>query len=169
MSTTLFKGNLVHLSGTEIQVGQNAPEVTLVTKDLTEKKIGGKSDKLNLLVVVPSLDTGVCALEAKKFHEKAASLAGVEIIVISMDLPFAAGRFCTTAGINNLTFASDFRNKDFAKAYGVLILDGPLAGLTCRALFINDKEGKVVYKEIVTEITQEPEYEKCLEFLKKLQ
>ena len=165
-NTTLFKGNLVHLTGTEIKVGDMAPEVTLVTTTLAEKKVGGKKDKLQLLVVVPSLDTSVCALEAKKFHEKASALKDVDVTIISMDLPFASGRFCTTEGIKNITVASDFRGKDFAKAYGVLMADGLLAGLTCRAVFVINKEGKVAYKEIVPEVTQEPDYEKCLAAVK---
>ncbi|NUM36985.1 MAG: thiol peroxidase [Candidatus Brocadiae bacterium] len=169
MTTTLFKGSLVHLAGKEVKVGQDAPEVVLVGKDLSPVNVGGKKNVVQLLVAVPSLDTGVCALETRKFHEKAASLAGVNITIISMDLPFAAGRFCTTEKIEKLTFASDFRNRDFANSYGVLMADGPLQGLTCRAVFIVDKQGKIAYKEIVPEVTQEPDYAKCLAALKNIQ
>jgi len=167
MATTKLKGNEVNLAGNEVNVGDKAPEVTVVNSDgLADKKVGGAQDKVQLLVVVPSLDTPVCAAETRKFNEQAASIEGVDTTVISMDLPFAASRFCSAEGIENLTVASDFRNKDFANAYGVLIADGPLAGVTCRAIFVVDKSGVVTYKEIVPEITEEPNYEKALEAAK---
>ena len=164
---TKLKGNEVNLAGNEVNVGDKAPEVTVVNSDgLADKKVGGAQDKVQLLVVVPSLDTPVCAAETRKFNEQAASIEGVDTTVISMDLPFAASRFCSAEGIKNLTVASDFRNKDFANAYGVLIADGALAGVTCRAIFVVDKNGIVTYKEIVPEITEEPNYEKALEAAK---
>jgi len=167
MATTRFKGNEVKLAGNEVNVGDKAPEVTVVNSDgLADKKVGGAQEKVQLLVVVPSLDTPVCAAETRKFNEKAAEIEGVDTTVISMDLPFAAGRFCSAEGIENLTVASDFRNKDFANAYGVLIAEGPLAGVTARAIFVIDKEGTIVYKQLVPEITEEPEYEEALEAAK---
>jgi thiol peroxidase len=167
MATTRFKGNEVKLAGNEVNVGDKAPEVTVVNSDgLADKKVGGAQEKVQLLVVVPSLDTPVCAVETRKFNEKAAEIEGVDTTVISMDLPFAAGRFCSAEGIENLTVASDFRNKDFANAYGVLIAEGPLAGVTARAIFVIDKEGTIVYKQLVPEITEEPEYEEALEAAK---
>jgi len=167
METTKLKGNEVKLAGNEVNVGDKAPEVTVVNSEgLADKKVGGAQDKVQLLVVVPSLDTPVCAAETRKFNEKAAEIEGVDTTVISMDLPFAAGRFCSAEGIENLTVASDFRNKDFANAYGVLIAEGPLAGVTCRAIFVVDRDGKIAYKQIVPEITEEPEYEEALEAAK---
>ena len=167
MATTRFKGNEVKLAGNEVNVGDKAPEVTVVNSDgLADKKVGGAQEKVQLLVVVPSLDTPVCAVETRKFNEKAAEIEGVDTTVISMDLPFAAGRFCSAEGIENLTVASDFRNKDFANAYGVLIAEGPLAGVTARAIFVIDKEGTIVCKQLVPEITEEPEYEEALEAAK---
>jgi len=163
MATTKFKGTDVELLGNEVNVGDKAPEVTVVNSDgLADKVVGGSQEKKQLIVVVPSLDTPVCATETRQFNAKAAELDNVDVTVISMDLPFAAGRFCSTEGIDNLVVASDFRNKDFASAYGVLIADGPLAGVTCRAIFVIDQDGIVTYKEIVPEITEEPNYDEAL-------
>jgi thiol peroxidase len=165
MSETTLKGNPVTLVGTPVQVGDTAPEVTVVGKDLGEITVGGTKAKKQVIVVVPSLDTPVCAAETRRFNVEAAKAENVEVTVVSMDLPFAMGRFCTTEGIENLSVGSDFRNKAFANAYGVLIGDGPLAGVTCRAIFMVDTEGKVVYKEIVPEITEEPNYDAALKAL----
>ena len=162
MATTNLKGNPVSLAGNEVNVGDKAPEVVVVAQDLSEITIGGKAQ---IIVVVPSLDTPVCAAETRKFNEEAAS-TDAEVVVVSMDLPFAMGRFCTTEGIENLKVGSDFRNKDLANAYGVLIADGPLAGVTCRAIFVTDAEGVVTYKEICPEITEEPNYEAALAAIK---
>ncbi len=168
MATTKLKGNEVNLAGNEVNVGDKAPEVTVVNSDgLADKVVGGAQGKKQLIVVVPSLDTPVCATETRNFNAKAAELDNVDVTVVSMDLPFAAGRFCSTEGIENLTVASDFRNKDFANAYGVLIADGPLAGVTARAIFVVDENGIVTYKEIVPEITEEPNYDAALEAAKK--
>lgn len=168
MATVTLQGNACSLAGNEVNVGDNAPEVTVVNSDgLADKVVGGVSEKVQLVVVVPSLDTPVCAAETRKFNESAASIDGVDTTVVSMDLPFAAGRFCTAEGIESLTVASDFRNKDFANAYGVLIADGALAGITCRAIFVIGKDGKVTYKEIVPEITEEPNYDSALEAAKE--
>jgi thiol peroxidase len=167
MATTMLKGNTVNLAGNEVNVGDKAPEITVVNSEgLADVKVGGAQGVKQLIIVVPSLDTGVCATETRQFNAKAASLEGVKTTVVSMDLPFAAGRFCSAEGITNLTVASDFRNKDFANAYGVLIADGALAGVTCRAIFAVDAEGTVTYKEIVPEITEEPNYEAALNAVK---
>ncbi len=162
MATTKLKGKEIKLSGNEVNVGDIAPIVKVVDKDLNEIQIGGQQGKAQIVVVVPSLDTDVCAAEARKFNEEAAKIENAEVVVVSMDLPFAMKRFCTTEGIENLKTGSDFRNKEFAKAYGVLISEGPLAGLTCRAVFIIDASGIITYKQIVPEITEEPDYEEVL-------
>lgn len=168
MASTKLKGNTVYLTGKELSVGAKAPLVELVSKDLSTVKVGGAKDKNQIIVVVPSLDTPVCASEARKFNTEAASIENTEVTVVSMDLPFAMGRFCTTEGIDNLHVASDFRSKEFANEYGVLLKDGALAGLTARAIFIVDTKGKIVYKEVCPEITEEPHYEKVLEAAKKV-
>ena len=167
MATTNLKGNPVKLAGNDIKIGDNAPAVTVVAKDLSEITIGGKSDKAQVIVIVPSLDTEVCAQETRIFNTKAAAIQDATVVVVSMDLPFAMGRFCTTEGIDNLQVGSDFRAKEAANAYGVLIADGPLKGLSARAIFVVDKSGKVVYKEICPEITEEPNYEAALCALKE--
>lgn len=166
MATTKLKGNDVNLAGRTVNVGDKAPEVIVVATDLSEKVVGGAKGKKQLLVVVPSLDTPVCATETKKFNEKVAAMSNVDTTIISMDLPFASKRFCSTEGISNITVASDFRNKEFAHNYGVLIADGALAGITCRAIFVVDENGVVKYKEIVPEITEEPNYDAALAALK---
>lgn len=167
MATTMLKGNVVNLAGNEVNVGDKAPQVTVVNSNgLADKVVGGAQGKKQLIVVVPSLDTAVCATETRNFNKRASEIEGVDLTVVSMDLPFAAGRFCSTEGIENLVVASDFRNKDFANAYGVLIADGALAGVTCRAIFAVNEEGTVTYKEIVPEITAEPDYEAALAAVK---
>ena len=167
MATTKFKGTDVELLGNEVNVGDKAPEVTVVNSDgLGDVKVGGAQGKKQLIIVVPSLDTGVCATETRNFNAKAAELTDVITTVVSLDLPFASGRFCSAEGISNLTVASDFRNKDFANAYGVLLGGSVLAGVTCRAIFAVNEEGVVTYKEIVPEITEEPAYDAALAAVK---
>jgi len=163
MATTKFKGQDVELLGNEVNVGDKAPEVTVVNSDgLGDVKVGGAQGHKQLIIVVPSLDTGVCATETRNFNAKASELDGVKPTIVSLDLPFAAGRFCSTEGITNLTVTSDFRNKDFANAYGVLLGGSVLAGVTCRAIFAIDENGIVTYKEIVPEITEEPNYDAAI-------
>ncbi len=170
MATTVtFKNDTVcNLTGNEINVGDKAPEVVVVNSNpmLQDEKIGGEG-KVQLVVAVPSLDTPVCDAETRRFNEEAAKLEGVEVITVSMDLPFAAARWCGAAGIENIKVCSDFRNKDFGKAYGVLLADGPLAGLLARVIFVIGKDGKVTYKQVVPEITQEPNYEEAIEAAKE--
>ena len=164
MATVTFKNDIVcNLSGTEINVGDTAPVTTVVNCDpmLQDETIGGEG-KVQLVIAVPSLDTGVCDAETRRFNTEAASLDGVEAVTVSMDLPFAAARWCGAAGIDNIKVCSDFRNKDFANAYGVLLADGPLAGIMARVIFVIGKDGKVAYKQVVPEITEEPNYEEAL-------
>jgi thiol peroxidase len=168
MATTMLKGNTVNLAGNEVNVGDKAPEITVVNSEgLADKVVGGAQENTQLIIVVPSLDTAVCATETRNFNKRASEIEGVDATVVSMDLPFASGRFCSAEGIDSLVVASDFRNKDFANAYGVLIADGALAGVTCRAIFVVNKEGTVTYKEIVPEITEEPQYDAALEAAKQ--
>ncbi len=164
MATVTFKKDTVcNLAGTEINVGDTAPVVTVVNCDpmLQNEQVGGEG-KVQLLVAVPSLDTGTCDAETRRFNQEAADLDGVEVVTISMDLPFAAARWCGAAGIDNIKVCSDFRNKDFANAYGVLLADGPLAGILARVIFVVGKDGKVAYKQVVPEITDEPNYEEAI-------
>jgi len=161
MATVTFKNDIVcNLAGTEINVGDTAPVTTVVNCDpmLQDETIGGEG-KVQLVVAVPSLDTGVCDAETRRFNAEAASLEGIEVITVSMDLPFAAAIWCGAAGIDNIKVCSDFRNKEFANAYGVLLADGPLAGIMARVILVVGKDGKVAYKQVVPEITEEPNYE----------
>ena len=161
MSTVTYKNDTVcNLSGNTINVGDMSPKTTVVNCNpmLQDEIIGGSQNKVQLVVVVPSLDTPVCDAEARKFNELAAELKGVKTTIISMDLPFAASRFCSTADVQNINVCSDFRNKEFANAYGMLLADGPLSGLMCRAIYVIDTDGEVCYKQLVPEITDEPDY-----------
>ena len=170
MATVTFKQDTVcNLAGNEINVGDTAPEVTVVNCNpmLQNETIGGAQDSVQLVVVVPSLDTPVCDAETRRFNTEAASIEGVNVKTVSMDLPFAAAKFCSTAGIENLAVCSDFRNKDFSNAYGMLLSDGPLAGVTARAIFVIGKDGKVAYKQLVPEITAEPDYSEAIEAAKQ--
>jgi len=155
-------GTKVQLKGNEIKVGDKAPVVKLISSDLKEVSVGGKTDYTQVLVVVPSIDTPICDLEARTFNEKAAKLKNVQITVVSMDLPFAGKRYCAAHGIDNITVASDFQKKAFGQAYGVLMGEGLLEGIEARAIFII-KEGKVSYKQLVPEIKQKPDFEAVLQ------
>jgi thiol peroxidase len=163
MATTKFKGTDVELLGNTVNVGDKAPAITVVNSaGLGDVTVGGATGKKQLIIVVPSLDTGVCATETRNFNAKAAGLKDVTVTIVSLDLPFASGRFCQAEGIDNLTVCSDFRNKEFANAYGVLLGGSVLAGVTCRAIFAVNEAGIVTYKEIVPEITEEPNYDAAL-------
>ncbi len=163
--TVTLKGNTVTLVGPSLNVGDDAPVARVVLTDLSEKEIGGSKDKVQLIITVPSLDTPVCETETKKFNEMIQGM-DVDVTVVSMDLPFAEKRFCESFNIENVAVGSDFRYKDMEK-FGVLIGEGALKGLLARAVFIVDKNGKIAYKQLVPEITQEPDYDAVLDALKK--
>lgn len=165
MTEVTLNGARVKLSPNCPQIGEKTSEVVLVAKDLSAFKVGGANDKIQLLITVPSLDTPVCASETRKFNQTMASKENLKISIISMDLPFAMNRFCLSEGIANLAVGSDFRHKEFGKKYGVLIEDGALEGLHARAVFIIDKNGILLYKQIVKEIANEPDYEEIAKFL----
>ena len=167
MQTTKFKGTTVNLAGDAINVGDKAPVVTAIGTDLSDVEIGGAKDKVQLIITVPSLDTDTCAAETRRFNVDVNNLDICETTVVSMDLPFAAERFCTTEGIENLTVTSDYIDKEVSRAYGVLMDDNKLKGLSARAIFVIDRSGEVVYKEIVPEVTDEPNYEAALEAIKE--
>lgn len=167
MQSTKFKGSEVKLAGNEVNVGDKAPKATAIATDLSDVEIGGAKDKIQLIITVPSLDTDTCAAETRRFNEDVNNLDICETTVISMDLPFASQRFCTTSGIENLTVVSDYIDKEVSKAYGVLMADNKLKGLSARAVFVVDRSGEVVYKEIVEEVTAEPNYEAALEAIKE--
>lgn len=167
MEMTKFKGTDVTLGGNDLKVGDNAPVVAVVGADLEEIEVGGPNDQIQLIVSVPSLDTATCASETRRFNLEVGSLEICKTTVVSMDLPFASAKFCSTEGINNLEVGSDYVDKDFSNAYGVLMTDNKLKGLCARAIFVVNRKGLVVYKQIVPEVTDEPNYEEVLEAIKE--
>ena len=161
-----FKGNKMTLAGTEVKAGDKAPDFRVIGKDLTEAALKDFSGKVKLISVTPSLDTGVCDQQLRKFNEVASNLSeDVVIINISMDLPFAIGRFCATAGIDRAHAYSDYRDASFGIAYGVLVKE---LRLLARSVFVIDAEDKVRYVEVIPEITNHPDYEKALDEARKL-
>lgn len=167
MAKTAFQGNPVSLAGEFVKVGVSAPEFSLVKGDLSSMSLSDVRGKYVVLNIFPSLDTSVCATSVRKFNKLAASHADTVVLAISKDLPFAQGRFCTAEGINNVVPLSDYRyTSEFGKDYGVLMTDGPLAGLLARAVVVVNPEGKVVYTELVPEITHEPDYNAAIAALK---
>ena len=162
MASITIEGNEIHTNGDLPVVGSEAPDFHLVDGDLNDVHLADYAGKKKLLNIVPSLDTGVCATSTKKFNEAATGKDNVSMLVISSDLPFAQGRFCTAEKTENVIPLSMMRSRNFAKDYGVLIEDGPLAGITARAVVVIDENDKVVYTELVPEIVQEPDYEKAL-------
>lgn len=163
MATVTFKNDIsVNTSGQLPAVGSVAPEFALVKNDLSEVSLKDLKGKTVILNIFPSLDTGTCAASVRRFNKEAAALLNTVILAVSADLPFAAGRFCSAEGIDNVVPASVFRNASFAKDYGVLMLDGPLKGLLARSVVVIDANGKVVYTELVPEITNEPNYQPAL-------
>jgi thiol peroxidase len=158
-----MRGTPVTLVGPEIKVGQAAPECTLVDNGLQPVRLSDAKGKVVILSTVPSVDTPVCDTETRRFNQEAAGLGeNIEIWTISMDLPFAQKRWCGAAGVDRVKTLSDFRDRAFSQAYGVLIKDGPLAGVTARAVFVVGKDGNVKHVEYVKEIANEPQYDAIL-------
>ncbi len=163
----------VKLGGTPITVlgdfpavGQTAPAFTLVDKDLKDVSLKDFSGKRKVLNIVPSLDTAVCATSTRKFNEAASKINNAVVLVISADLPFAMGRFCTTEGMTNVTALSLMRGREFMRDYGVKIVDSVLRGVTARAVIVLDEKDRVIYAELVDDITHEPNYAAALAVLK---
>jgi thiol peroxidase len=166
MAQVTLKGNPIQTNGELPAIGAKAPDFRLVGGDLKDVSLADYQGKRKILNIVPSLDTGVCATSARKFNEKAGSLANTVVLVVSADLPFAAKRFCAAEGLQNVVPLSLMRTKAFAKDYGVLLQDGPLAGVTARAVVVLDQDDKVIHRQLVPEIGQEPDYESALAALK---
>lgn len=168
MATVAFMGNPCNTNGDLPKVGKKAPDfVDLINGELNAVNFKTYEGKKKLLNIVPSLDTGTCATSTRKFNEQASKLEDTVVLVISADLPFAQGRFCSVEGLKNVVPLSLMRSKKFAEDYGVLITDGPLAGLATRAIVVLDKSNKVVYTQLVNEIADEPDYASALAALKK--
>ncbi|RTZ75101.1 MAG: thiol peroxidase [Gammaproteobacteria bacterium] len=165
MATVTLQGTEMHTSGELPEVGSDAPDFRLTNGDLADVSLADFAGKKRLLNIVPSLDTPTCAESARKFNEKFAGRDDAVCLVISADLPFAQGRFCSTEGLENVVPLSMMKSKKFAKDYGVLITNGPLEGLAARAIVIVDENGKVTYTQLVKEIADEPDYDAALKAL----
>ena len=165
MEQVTFKGKPIHLIGNFPIKNSIIPNFTLVTQGLEDKTLAHFKGQRKLLATVPSLDTDVCSMMTKHLNDIAQSYPDITIIVVSADLPFAQKRFCVTEAVQHVNVLSMMRNKDFGKAYGVLIQDGPLAGLLARSLMITDENNKIIYAELVSEITHEPDYQKALKIM----
>ncbi|MFZ3299023.1 thiol peroxidase [Ralstonia pickettii] len=166
MANVTLGGNPIEVGGQFPTAGSKAPAFTLVGADLKDVSLADFAGKRKVLNIVPSLDTPVCATSTRKFNEAAAKLDNTVVLSISADLPFAAGRFCTTEGIANVKPLSTFRDKGFKQAYGVDITSGPLAGVTARAVVVLDADDTVLYSQLVPEIKDEPNYDAALAVLK---
>jgi thiol peroxidase len=162
MATITLQGNPIHTNGELPAEGTTAPGFSLVDKDLNDVSLSDYAGKTKVLNIVPSLDTPVCATSTKKFNEMAAGRDDVVVLIVSADLPFASSRFCTAEGLDNVVTLSMMRSRGFAKDYGILIEDGPLAGITGRAIVVIGPDDKVKHTELVPEIAQEPDYDRAM-------
>jgi thioredoxin-dependent peroxiredoxin len=166
MATIALKGNSIHTIGTLPAPGTIVPDFLLTKTDLSDISLSGLKGKRILFNIFPSLDTAVCATSVRKFNAEAEKHPDTVVLCVSKDLPFAHARFCTTEGLANVVPVSALRNASFGNDFGVLIIDGPLAGLLSRAVVVVDKEGKVIYSEQVPDIVEEPNYDAALASLK---
>ncbi len=165
MATTQLAGNPVTLTGNFPIKDAVAKNFIAVQQDLSEISSESFKGKKMVLNIFPSIDTDVCATSVRKFNERAAALENTQVMCLSADLPFAHKRFCGAEGIENLITASLFRNQTFAVDYGVLIADGPLKGLTARAVIVVGETGNILYAQLVDDITHEPDYDAALAIL----
>lgn len=164
MASITFKGNPVTLLGTEVKVGEKAPNFSVLANDLSEVTLDNTKGNVRLISVVPSLDTGVCDAQTRRFNEEAAKLDNVKILTVSVDLPFAQSRWCGAAGIENVQTLSDHRDLSFGEAYGLAIKE---LRLLARAVFVIDSNDTVTYAEYVSEATNHPNYETAVEAAKQ--
>jgi len=165
MATITLKGNEIHTNGDLPANGSQAPDFQLVDGNLGNVSLAAYKGKKKLLNIVPSLDTPVCQISTKKFNDHAMQRDDVVFLMISADLPFAMGRFCKAEGTDTVVPLSMMRSRNFAKDYGVLIEDGPLAGITARAVLVIDENDKIIYGQLVPEISTEPDYDAALAVL----
>ncbi|MCZ2257975.1 thiol peroxidase [Sporosarcina sp. G11-34] len=166
MAKVTFHNDPVTLLGKEITVGDKAPNFTVLANDLSEVTLVDSKGKVRLISVVPSIDTGVCSTQTRKFNEEAAALGDdVQILTVSVDLPFAQGRWCAAEGIENVQTLSDHRDLSFGEAYGAVIQE---LRLLTRAVFVIDKDDNVTYVEYVPEVTDHPDYDQAIQAVKEL-
>ncbi|GAA2694226.1 thiol peroxidase [Nonomuraea recticatena] len=166
MSEVTFKGNPITVGGTFLQPGDAAPAFSLVGSDLSDVTLADFGGRTKVLNIFPSVDTGVCAASVRRFNEVAAEHPDVAVLCVSADLPFAQKRFCGAEGLDQVVMLSLMRGREFLSDYGVVQEGGPLAGLAARAVVVLDGDNNVVHSELVSEITQEPDYDSALKALK---
>ncbi|MBF0145387.1 MAG: thiol peroxidase [Magnetococcales bacterium] len=162
MASIKLKGNAINTCGNLPAVGAPAPDFNLTKTDLSDVSLKDFAGKKIVLNIFPSIDTPVCAASVRRFNEAVSKLKNTVVLCVSLDLPFAHGRFCGAEGLNNVISVTELRARGFGEVYGVRVVDGPLAGLFSRAIVIINADGKVAYTEQVPEITQEPDYAKAL-------
>ena len=165
MATITVQGDEVHTAGEFPRVGSKAPDFTLTDRDFNDVSLSRWMGKKKLIYVLLSIDTAVCSESTRNFSEHATGHDDTVVLIISSDLPFAHKRFCSAEEVDNVVTLSTVRSPDFARAYGVLIADGPLTGLTARAVLVLDENDTVVHAELVPEIGHEPDYEAALKAL----
>jgi thiol peroxidase len=161
MATTALKGNPTQTNGDLPAIGSKAPDFLLVATDMSEKRLADFRGKKKILSINPSYDTPVCQVATRTFNERAAGLDDVVVLMVSADLPFAQKRFCAAEGIEGVVPVSTFRGS-FLKDYGVELIDGPLKGVSARAIVVLDENDKVVHTELVPDIAQEPNYDAAI-------
>ena len=167
MANITLRGQAIQTIGELPEVGSQAPDFSLVDAKLCDRTLADYKGKKKLLSIVPSLDTPVCANSTKRFNEFAAGRDDFVMLVVSADLPFAQGRFCGKEKLKEVVSLSMMRSRRFAKEYGVLMTDGPLAGLTARAVVALDENDKVIYTELSDALTHEPDYDKAIAALQE--
>lgn len=164
MANITFKGNPVTLLGNQVKVGEKAPNFSVLANDLSAVTLDDSKGSVRLISVVPSLDTGVCDAQTRRFNEEANKLDNVKVLTVSVDLPFAQKRWCGANGIENVQTLSDHRDLSFGEAYGVAIQE---LRLLARAVFVVDSNDQVTYAEYVSEATNHPDYEAAIEAAKQ--
>ena len=165
MSTVTLRGTPIEVEGSLPQVGETAPDFSLVGKGLGDATLGDFEGQRKVLNIFPSIDTPTCATSVRKFNEAASKLANTTVLCVSADLPFAAARFCVAEGLDNVVTLSTFRSPGFRADYGVAIASGPMTGLAARAVVVLDENNQVLHSELVPEIGAEPDYDAALSVL----
>lgn len=155
-------GKPVKIEGVFPKVGDKAPAFSLVNKDLEDTTLASFAGKKKVLNIVPSLDTPVCALSTRKFNQQASNMNNAVVLIIAADLPFAMKRFCETEGLDKVVVLSTMRGSEFMRNYGVAIAEGPLSGITARAVIVLNENDQIVHAELVPEIKNEPNYAAAL-------
>lgn len=161
-----YNEEVVKVKGNFPKVGKTAPVVRVTEPNLSIKTIGGKSNRVQVLVTVPSIDTPICSAKSKKFDDEIKQFPNIDMTIVSMDLPYVDDRFCKGQGIKNISIASDFAYQEVGENYGVSVVNGELKGLLIRSIFIIDRNGRIIYQEIVPDINVELDYDKVMQTIK---